>query len=168
MNRAVKIINTIFEGEFDTFSNKAGLKFWGNLGVGILVVAKDTGRILVSLRSKYVNEPGTWGVLGGKVDNEDNLNLEQEAKRELKEETRYSGKIKIIPAYVFKAPGGGFEFHNFIGIVPTEFDPVPDWETERFEWLTLKELKILKKRHFGLEALLKDTGSIKIIKKYAK
>ena len=39
--------------------------FWGKQGAGSLVVAKDTGRILLAHRSRAVEQPNTWGVWGG-------------------------------------------------------------------------------------------------------
>ena len=51
------------------------------------------------------------------MDDEHAKNLETEAQREFAEETGYGGPIKMIPAYVFRSSGGGFEYHNFIGIL---------------------------------------------------
>lgn len=49
----------------DIFQNAHGGKFWGNAGAGVILFAKDTGRVLLALRSPYVNEPNTWGTIGG-------------------------------------------------------------------------------------------------------
>lgn len=37
-----------FEADYD---NKKGGKFWGNIGAGVLVFAKDTKKFLVAMRS---------------------------------------------------------------------------------------------------------------------
>jgi 8-oxo-dGTP pyrophosphatase MutT (NUDIX family) len=139
------------------YQNDKGGKFWGNLGAGVLAYCPDTERFLVSLRSSKVNEPNTWGIIGGKLDaGEDDL--KEVATREFVEETSYEGKIDLFPLYVFKDEKGTFEYHNFLGIVEKEFEPVLDWETEKTGWVTLSELKSLKRKHFGLEALLKHSG----------
>ena len=127
---------------------------WGNIGAGILPYCKKTERFLIPFRSANVMEPNTYGVWGGKVDDEDMDNIETAAKREFYEETGH--KIsKIIPSYVYKEPK--FTYYNFIGFINNEFEPSLDWETEGFVWLTFDELLELEPKHFGLESLLKNS-----------
>lgn len=109
--------------DYTLYANDSGSKFWGNIGAGVLAISKNTGRILISYRSKYVNEPNTWGVVGGKLDDDKNP-PKKAANREFKEETGYAGKLELIPAYIFKTKG--FAYHNFIGIISDEFNPRPD------------------------------------------
>lgn len=66
--------------EFASFTNSSGDYFWGDVAAGILPISKSTGRILLNLRSKYVNEPITYGVYGGKLDHED-LNDRKKSSR---------------------------------------------------------------------------------------
>lgn len=153
--------HVILEGNYDSYDNSAGKKFWGNYGCGILAIEQSTKKILVSLRSKYVNEPNTWGVIGGKVDNEDIMSFNAEAIREFKEETQYNGPIELRTAYLFKTEG--FQYQNFIGIIPEPFNAIPDWESEKFEWVTFEELMQLEPKHFGLKKLLDDKKSIDIL-----
>jgi ADP-ribose pyrophosphatase YjhB (NUDIX family) len=121
----------------------------------------------MALRSSLVNEPGTWGVIGGALNTKENVMTA--VKREFTEETGCTKSIVMLPAYVFKTSNGSFVYHNFIGLVPKEFDPRVDWETERFEWMTYEQMMKLKsKYHFGLKGLLKDSKSLRLIKKYAK
>lgn len=138
--------------EKEVYSNSKGGKFWGDVGAGVLALCEETKRFLVVLRSKDVNEPGTWGTIGGMVDRGEKI--KDAAAREFVEETGYDGDIFLVPAYVFKSPDKKFKYHNFIGIVDKEFETNPDWETERTEWMTLDELRALKNKHFGLESLL--------------
>jgi len=152
------------ETKYTTYDNSKGGKFWGDQGAGILPICKNTGRLLVSFRSKEVNEPHTWGIFGGKMDT-DETPMES-AKRELIEETGYEGNFELIPAYVYISPNEDFKYHNFIGIVETEFEPEYDWETESSKWLSMSELLELKPKHFGLKKLLDK--SIDIIKQFAK
>ena len=62
----MKHLKTI--NEFADYQNSKGDKFWGNLGAGVLVYNKTTKKFLISMRSSEVNEPNTFGIIGGKVD----------------------------------------------------------------------------------------------------
>jgi 8-oxo-dGTP pyrophosphatase MutT (NUDIX family) len=150
-------------------SNDAGDNFWGNAGAGILPICLKTGRILVAYRSLDVNEPHTFGIFGGAIDaygDDHTRTPEQSAREELSEEAGYNDHFDVIPAYVFKTPNGSFTYYNFIGLLEHEFEPELNWETESAKWITLQELYDLKPKHFGLEALIKNSGDI--IRKYAK
>jgi 8-oxo-dGTP pyrophosphatase MutT (NUDIX family) len=140
------------------YANRSGEAFWGDAGAGVLPIARSTGRILVGLRSAYVNEPHTWGVFGGAIDASERPT--DAARRELCEELGYCGPIKLVKAYVFESPGGGFRYTNYLGIVEDEFQPDLDWETEGAQWVTLEELRAIEPKHFGLEALLEHSGSL--------
>jgi len=153
----------MFESKHDAFDNMSGEKFWGDVASGVLPLCSKTGRLLVALRSKYVNEPRTYGVFGGKLDDGETDPAES-AKRELHEEAGYNGYFQLVPAYVFKSPDGGFVYHNFIGIVDHEFKPTLDWETESSKWISFDELIELKNKHFGLDLLIKN--SLDLIKLY--
>jgi len=138
---------------------------WGNIGAGILPYCKKTKRFLLAFRSSYVLEPHTWGIWGGKI--EDNEDVEESAIREFNEETGCNKPIELIPSYIYKERG--FTYHNFIGLIEDEFDPELDWENERglvetedYKWVTLNELLKIKPKHFGLEKLL-DNNINKII-----
>jgi len=122
--------------------------YWGDQGAGILAIATDIGKWLVAFRSEYVMEPGTWGIIGGKIDEEDASNPQLAAKREFIEETKYTGPIKLTKASIWKSPEIDpytnkpvFIFHNFIGeIVKGRWEPEIDWETEYFKWVSYDEL----------------------------
>lgn len=149
----------------NVYQNSSGDHYWGDQGAGILPIAQSTGRILVAHRSKHVNEPNTYGIWGGKLDDGE-TDPEEAAKRELEEEAGYKGHFKLIPAYVFKTPNNTFEYHNFIGIVDKEFEPKFDWETQGAKWMTFEEFKNLKNKHWGLQMLLDNSADL--IKKYSK
>jgi 8-oxo-dGTP pyrophosphatase MutT (NUDIX family) len=161
----IKTYESFNEGEYDTFDNSSGNAFWGDQGAGVLTICTSTGKILIALRSQYVNEPGTWGIFGGMIDDKKEMsNPELAAKREMQEETGLTSDFKVIPAYVYKTDG--FQYYNFIGLVDNEFKASLDWENEDSKWVTLDELKRISPKHFGLEALIKN--SMNLIKKYAK
>jgi len=152
------------EGEYALHTNPSGEAFWGAAGAGVLPIAQSTGRILIGLRSKLVNEPGTWGVFGGAIDGGEDP--KRAAMREIKEELGYRGSMTLLPAFVFTSSGGGFRFSNFVGLVADEFKARLDWETERVKWVTYEELLKHPKKHFGLEALLKN--SKELVRRHAK
>ena len=145
-------------------------QFWGSVGAGVLPICRSTGRALIAYRSGYVQEPNTWGVWGGKLDLENGDetvdDVEIAARREFREEANYSGQLQLIPSFVFRSRGGNFVYHNFVGIVNEEFEPELDWETEDYRWLTWDELTKLKRKHFGLDELLRNDSET--IKRYMR
>jgi len=74
----------------------------GARGAGILVAARETGRVLLLKRSSEVTEPGVWGVPGGKVDRGESER--SAAVRELEEETGYDSPVVVSaePIFVFE------------------------------------------------------------------
>jgi len=151
------------DGEFAEFDNNSGEKFWGNCGAGCIVLSKKTKRFLLNYRSEKVNEPHTYGLWGGKV--EDNEDIESTVLYELYEESNFNGKIiDLIPIFVFVNHNKTFEYHNFLAIIEDEFTPMLDWESEGYKWLTFDNLLKLNRKHPGLELLLKDNNSINVIK----
>lgn len=140
---------------FDSYA-EGGRVFWGSAGAGILPVCVTTGRILLNHRSHRVLEPNTWGVYGGKLDDED-LTAEgvlEAAKREFFEETGYTGEFNAVSSYVFKE--GNFSYHNFIGLFEEEFEPELNWESAGYRWVTFGELLDIEPKHFGLRALIEN------------
>jgi len=69
----------------------------------------------------------------------------------------------LFPAYVFENENGKFKYYNFIGVIEDEFTPELDWESEDYKWVDQDELFKHKNKHFGLENLLKDYDTYKII-----
>jgi 8-oxo-dGTP pyrophosphatase MutT (NUDIX family) len=132
----------------------------GRIGAGIVPFCKETNKFLVGLRSEEVLESDTWGVFGGKLDIDEGVDeaIEEAACRELKEETGYFGSIELIKGFIFKEKN--FEYHNYIGIVDKEFEPIINWENYEARWLTYEELLRLNNKHFGLERFLKESKAI--------
>jgi 8-oxo-dGTP pyrophosphatase MutT (NUDIX family) len=143
---------------YEVHDNSSGEAFYGDHGTGVLPICTKTKRILLGFRSAEVNEPHTWGVFGGKFDEDDYTDFDPEvvALRELQEETGYLGPLQLVPAYIFKTANDKFTYFNYIGIVDEEFKPILDWENEQAKWYTLEEIEILD-LHFGLEDLLKNS-----------
>jgi len=125
------------------------VSYWGNAGAGILLQAADTGRVMLVLRSGYVNEPFTWGLPGGRVD-EGEAPLPA-ALRELSEETGYDGPfLDIDLLHVYQ--DGAFRFFNYRAVVPEEIEPALDWESIDYGWFERDELP--SPLHFGLQHLV--------------
>lgn len=57
---ADSVTKALTASDHSVYTDESG-KFWGAQGAGAVFVAEDTGRVLLQHRSKYVNEPGTWG-----------------------------------------------------------------------------------------------------------
>lgn len=141
-------------------------QFWGNKASGILPIAKDTGKILIGLRSDYVMEPNTWGNFGGAIGlddygmDEEELSPSDNAVKEMKEEIGYRGDINIINSYVFKKDD--FIYYNYIGIINNQEDISKsntnlNWEVSDLKWVTLDELINHPNLHFGLISLLDNS-----------
>lgn len=138
--------------------NKTG--FWGRQGAGCIIMAKDTKRFCIAHRSKYVEQPNTWGTWGGAIDSGEDPKVA--AAREVKEEAGYHGSMHLIPLYVFKHESG-FTYYNFLAIVESEFEPSLDWETQGFEWVNFGDWP--SPMHPGLQRLLSDPASIRTLEK---
>lgn len=123
--------------------------YWGHTGAGVIFMARDTGRFLFGLRSRDVNEPGTWGGFGGRV--EDGETPLSAVKRESKEETGYDGPVSFRVLHVYKDEN--FRYYNYLGIIDTEFDPDLNWENDNYAWVEFGEWP--DPLHFGAEAAIK-------------
>jgi 8-oxo-dGTP pyrophosphatase MutT (NUDIX family) len=134
-------------------------RFWGTEAGGVLIYCSSTDRYLILLRSEYVLEPNTWGIVSGKLDdNEDDV--QQAVYREAEEEIGRK-LTNLIPSYIFERPN--FKFHNFVSIVNEEFVPQLDWENSDYRWVKLDEMP--ENLHFGLKLLLQKEELPKIVKK---
>ena len=137
--------------------------FWGNLGSGVLVVARDTQRILLGLRSLGVEEPNTWGNFGGAIgisddgEPEEALSPEDNALKEMSEEINYTGPIEMIPSFTYR--NNSFTYYNYIGMVNSESQIALNqfnWEISELRWFTLDEVLSLSNLHFGISELLRQ------------
>src|ERR1039457_72088 len=132
---------------------------WGRKRAGCVVKSAKTGRVLLPLRSKHVQEPRTWGTWGGAIDSqEDEAGA---AERELREESGYKGPVKMTPMSTFQ--NGSFKYHNFLAEVGDEFTPKLDWENETSRWFHPHEIPKIKNLHFGVSNLLKHPPSRQMI-----
>ena len=148
----------LFENDSEHSQALKTTGFWGKQGAGCIILAIDTKRILLPLRSNSVQQPNTWGTWGGAIDS--NENPQEAAKREIKEESGYNGNVKMIPLSVFQK--NTFKYYNFLAIVENEFEPNLNWETQSYDWFDFGNWP--RPLHFGLDWLLKkDSEKIKEI-----
>jgi 8-oxo-dGTP pyrophosphatase MutT (NUDIX family) len=136
--------------EIRKISHDLNAKFWGKQGAGGVFYATSTGRVLISHRSAHINEPNTWGVWGGALD--DHENPQDALRREIREEAGYNGDYKLIPLKIFTSDD--FKYYNFLIVIDEEFTPELDWETQGFVWTTIDKLP--NPLHFGLKYVLPD------------
>lgn len=159
-------INLVESDQSNDADHGAQLKktgFWGRRGAGCLFQALDTGRICIAHRSAYVEQPGTWGTWGGAIDGDESP--ENAARREVREEAGYTGKMKLLPMYVFKH-SSGFIYYNFLALVATEFKPKLDWESQGYVWTEFGSWP--SPLHPGLKLLLNDSASVNLLQRYSK
>jgi 8-oxo-dGTP pyrophosphatase MutT (NUDIX family) len=126
--------------------------FWGRAGAGAIIVAADTGRILLPHRSASVEQPGKWGVWGGAIDSGEDPS--SAARREVAEEAGAPEVLKMVPLHVFSR--GDFKYHNFLAVVQSEFEPRLNWETQGYRWVGYGDWP--SPMHFGLKALVDRSG----------
>jgi len=143
----------------DFYSNNVlNEEFWGTRGAGCLFYAKNTNKFLLVLRSDQVNEPTTWGIVGGKIDDDD-VDPKNAALREVEEEigSNNIGKIAMVPLSIFKS--GNFKYYNFMAIVNKEFIPELNWESDDYEWIDADFSDLPSPLHFGVKFILKHDRS---------
>jgi 8-oxo-dGTP pyrophosphatase MutT (NUDIX family) len=128
--------------------------YWGKVCAGSLIMAEDTGRFLMPLRSPGVTNPDCWGTWGGAVDHGEHV--EMAVAREVQEEAGYTGPLKLRPLLLFR--GDGMVYQNFLAIVPHEFQPKLNWETSDAQWVD--DIEDVSPLHPGVEALLNDDTSM--------
>ena len=145
----------------DAYETLKTTGFFGKQAAGAILMAKTTGRIMLCLRSAAVLEPFSWGNCGGKRDEAERP--VDAAKREVYEETGYTGEISMVPLLVFAS--GNFRYSNFLAIVEEEFKPHLGWEADRAVWVDFGHWP--RPLHFGMEALFSDAESVNVIKHYA-
>lgn len=131
---------------------------------GCLILALDTGRICFQLRSTRVNDALTWSTWGGGL--EPGETPAQAAARELREESGYTGKMKLIPLTTVSTLRGA-KYHNFLALVPREFTPdVDDYEVEDYKWVDIGHWP--RPLHPELSKLLNTQEILEVLKKYSE
>lgn len=159
-----KLRPPVSESDTEHYDTLLKTGFWGRQAAGCVFLAQDTGRFCIAHRSSEVLEPGTWGTWGGAIDSGEDP--AEAVRREVQEETGYTGAMRLIPLLVFRAPGGTFQYHNFLAVVPSEFEPRLNWETQGYQWVECGEWP--SPLHPGMRTLLADGASAETMQRYAQ
>lgn len=102
---------------------------------GVLIIARNTGRMLLLLRSEFCDAPLTWSMLAGHLkDGEDIL---VGLKREVEEEVGINPDI--IDYYFINRESEG-KFNYFIGFTDSEFKCKLDNENLNYGWFSKDNL----------------------------
>jgi 8-oxo-dGTP pyrophosphatase MutT (NUDIX family)/GNAT superfamily N-acetyltransferase/predicted nucleotidyltransferase len=111
---------------------------------GCVIVAADTGRWCLQQRSNTVSDPGVWSTWGG--GRELGENLQQCVRRELAEESGYTGSVTL--RLVDSSPS----YATFMAHVPREFEPQINHECQDWRWSDPDDLP--EPLHPGLQRTL--------------
>lgn len=129
-------------------------------GAGVLIHAKSEDLWLFVQRSTYVEDPLTWCIPGGRVEEgEDYLDA---AIRETKEEVGYdlsNSPTKLI--YVNKSDWPLTTYHTYAAVIDNPFEPSLNWESNIYRWCKLD--KMPSPMHWGLNAMFNNDRSAEIL-----
>ena len=121
--------------------------------VGAFIYCVKTRRYLFLLRNntKYA---GTWGVVGGKV--EANEQIIESLSREIEEELSIDPNI-ITFEFKRIEDAKGIDFHYYEGFVDDEFEPVLNFENLEYLWCDMSNIPtpLYEKLQDKIEMLLK-------------
>lgn len=163
--RRIAVLMTSSDAEHFATMRKTG--FWGKRAAGCIFLAKDSKQLLIAHRTNdiaWAQEPGTWATWGGALDSDEKP--VDAVKREVIEEAEYRGPLKLIPLYVFSKKRDGktiFRYFNFLAIVPHEFTPKLNRETQGYKWVKYGDWP--QPLHDGLVKLLHHAPSVAIIQR---
>lgn len=121
--------------------------YWGRQGAGLLLFSGD--KVLLTLRSSEVNEPGTWGVPGGAVHADESPY--DGALREAEEELGPIPPHVVFGEVVFQ--DGEFRYTTVFARMKRKdakaWRPTLNWENDEAEWFPVDRLP--DDLHFGVE-----------------
>lgn len=129
---------------------------------GCLILAKNTGKVLLQQRSPNVKYPGTWGFFGGKSEGQERPI--ETLLRELQEEI---GSIpayhKVFPLSSFTSNDNKFTYHTFVLLVKKEFVPKKlNIESSGYAWTSTDNFP--QPLHPGVKSQLNNKHILKKIK----
>lgn len=132
---------------------------WGSSGSGVVIQARDTGRILLALRSYAVNEGGTWGIPGGAIDHGAAI---ESAKREVREELGITLRCRMTLLHRYEEPG--FWYETFLCRINSEdsIEPELNWESDDWNWFDVNSLP--KKMHPEVLKMLRRAQVLAVLK----
>jgi 8-oxo-dGTP pyrophosphatase MutT (NUDIX family) len=132
---------------------------------GCLIFAANSERFLFIQRSNAVSSPLTWSIPGGGVDPGETP--AQGMIRETLEEAGHD--ISQAPhelLMITKNAAPRTEYHVFVAIVPVEFKPTLNWESNDHVWCTLDQLPTPV--HRGIKLLLANDAAGKTLHEFIR
>lgn len=129
---------------------------------GAIIMAQDTGRLLLGRRSPKVSETGTWAGFGGVIPRWSDAR--RNAVDALFKDTGFDGPVDLVPLNTYRhdESGKGFSYKNFVAIINSEFMPRMDKQHDDFRWFDMTDWPM--PMHFGLEAIMADESSFDTLK----
>lgn len=112
-----------------------------NKNAGALVFSLSTKRFLFLLRNSAKKFKGTWGLVGGKLEKDEQpvAGLLREVQEELSTDL---SKNKIIPIETFTSDNKKFIYYTFLIVVEQEFIPTLNDEHSGYTWVDLKNCPV--------------------------
>ena len=129
---------------------------------GCLILAKNSGRVLLQQRSPDVKYPGTWGFFGGKSEGQERPieTLLREIQEEIGSIPAYQ---KVIPLSSYTSNDNKFTYHTFVILVKKEFIPKKlNKESSGFSWTNIDNFP--QPLHPGVKSQLSNKHILKKIK----
>ena len=105
------------------------------VATGCVIYAIDTKRYLFLLRSDEGKYGNTWGIAGGKVENQESTVTG--LQREIVEEIGNIDIKKIVPLETFISDNKKFTFYTYLVTVEQEFLPTLNEEHDGYCWVYL-------------------------------
>jgi len=105
------------------------------VATGCVIYAIDTKRYLFLLRSDVGKYGNTWGIAGGKVENQESTVTG--LQREIVEEIGNIDIKKIVPLETFISDNKKFTFYTYLVTVEQEFLPTLNEEHDGYCWVYL-------------------------------
>ena len=153
-------------------NNKEPESHWGNVAAGIIPFDKDDCQVLLQHRSQSVNEPGTWGIIGGAVSKNASLyghgeqfegigvgedKIKDAAIDEFKEEAGFCKPVKkMAKVALFENKNKTFQYHTYAVEIDEKIDPptlhddpYKYWESEGYKWVELNDLVSMAKEQIS-------------------
>lgn len=104
--------------------------------VGVLFLAKNTGRCLFQLRNSDKRHKNTWGFFGGML--EPGEKPYDALCRECREEIGFVPEMeKLNPIDVYQSNDKNFMYYSFVAVIDHEFVPELNHESNGYAWVSI-------------------------------
>lgn len=135
--------------------------------IGVLIYDRTKDKFLLQQRSKKSSYALTWGVWGGKLN--ENESFVDGLKRELKEELGSVPNIfKMFPIDIFHTPDQNFVYLSYLVIVDNYDDFEINEETNDYVWMDFEHIDKMNLHPGFLKSFEKKKNQIFNIKQKYK